>query len=468
MNYRNRQFRTIGPSIQLLGAAALFLLLSVPTAFAQRTPLKPGWNLFSPAQDVEAGRQVSAEAEKQLQMLNDRRVDEYLNRLGLKLAAKAPGEKFPYQFKGVNDLSINAFALPGGFLYVNRGTIEAADDEAQLAGVMAHEIAHAALRHGTNQASKAYLAQAPLAILGGVAGRSVAGVLAQVGAGFAADSVLLKYSRDAERQADLMGTQILYDTKYDPRAMMQFFEKLQAQGGSRMPQWLSSHPDTKNRINDVGGEIDRLGGVPSGAAADSPEFQSIRRYVSKLPQPIATTAAKGSGTTSTRQPERSSLPSTRLQEYENDLVQLRRPDNWAPLESSGQVMLAPEGGILKAGQGNALAYGMIIDVFSPRAGKSRRFDLQEATDQLIQSLQQPDPNLRVTKAGVERRVDGQRALSTFVRSESPLGGTETDWLVTVLRPEGLVFFVGVAPEREFADYQRALEAIVNSVRFVNK
>ena len=147
-------------------------------------------------------------------MLNNRRVDDYLNRLGKKLAAVAPGEKYPYQFKCVNDASINAFALPGGFLYINRGTIEAADNEAELAGVIGHEIGHVALRHGTNQASKSYLAQAPLAILGAFMGNnSVAAILAQIGTSFAANSILLKYSRDDERQSDLMGAQILYDTE---------------------------------------------------------------------------------------------------------------------------------------------------------------------------------------------------------------------------------------------------------------
>src|SRR5262249_31347347 len=159
----------------------------------------------------------------------------------------------------VNDKAINAFALPGGFVYVNRGAIEAADNEAQIAGVMAHEIGHVVLRHGTNQASKAYVAQAPLAILGGALGsRSIGGVLGQLGISFAASSMLLKYSRDAESQADLMGTQILYDTGYDPRAMVEFFEKIQAESKGRAVQFLSDHPNPDNRISNVQHEIQRL------------------------------------------------------------------------------------------------------------------------------------------------------------------------------------------------------------------
>jgi len=207
---------------------ALLALVLTPLAWAQRTQLKPGWNMFSAQQDVQVGQQVSSEAEQQVPMLNDARVDNYLNTLGRTLASRAPGEKFPYQYKCVNDRAINAFALPGGFVYINRGVIESADNEAQLAGVMAHETAHVALRHGTNQATKAYIAQVPLAILGGALGNknSVAAVLTQIGAGFATNSLLLKYSRTAESQADEMGTQILYDSGYDPHAMAQFFEKI--------------------------------------------------------------------------------------------------------------------------------------------------------------------------------------------------------------------------------------------------
>jgi predicted Zn-dependent protease len=291
-------------------------------------------------------------------------VDGYLNSLGRRLAEKAPGEKYPYQFKGVNDMSINAFALPGGFLYVNRGTIEAAENEAQLAGVMGHEIGHVALRHGTNQATKAYAWQLPLAAVGGVVGsNSLAGVLAQLGAGFAVNSVLLKYSRDAERQADLVGTQILYDNRYDPRAMAQFFEKIEAEGkGGRPPQFLSSHPNPENRMQSVLKETEKLGGLPANYKSDSAEFQEIKRYIRSLPP-----APKGG---SQRQPSRQEQgrlqkpprPSDRLQTYSGELLQLSHPDNWRVYGQGHSQTLAPEGGIVGD---QALGYGVIISVLSP-------------------------------------------------------------------------------------------------------
>ena len=155
--------------------------------------------------------------------------------------------------------------FPGGFIYINRGIIELADREAELAGVIAHEIGHVALRHGTNQASKAYIAQAPLAILGGLfgGGGGVGSILTQLGIGFGANSIFLKFSRDAERQADLVGAQILYDAGYDPTGMAEFFEKMEAEGGGRASEFFSSHPNPGNRLEDVADEIQRLGERPA-------------------------------------------------------------------------------------------------------------------------------------------------------------------------------------------------------------
>jgi predicted Zn-dependent protease len=260
--------------------AALLALLLVPMARAQRTPLKPGWNMFSAQQDVELGQQVAYQAERQLPLLNDSRVDDYLNTLGRRLASHAPGPRFPYRYRMVDDRTINAFALPGGPVYINRGVIEAAENEAQLAGVMAHETAHVALRHGTNQASKAYLAQFPLAILGGVIRSPGIGMLAQLGGGFAANSLFLKYSRNAETQADILGAQMLYDSGYDPRALGQFFEIIQGRSRSRTSStFFSNHPNPENRAGRVNQEVQRLGGWSRNFANDSPEFQEIKRYL---------------------------------------------------------------------------------------------------------------------------------------------------------------------------------------------
>src|SRR5437588_3152050 len=278
MSLRNSRLLTI------LGLT--FILALAVYGADTRTRLKPGINLFSTKDDISMGRESAKEAERQLQILNDRQATSYIDSLGRQLASHAPGEKYPYQFKIVNDTAINAFALPGGFVYVNRGAIAAADAENQIAGVMAHEIGHVVLRHGTNQVSKAYLAQAPLSILGGMLGsNSIGGVLAQLGVGLGLNSLFLKYSRDAESQADLMGTQILHDSGYDPRGMVEFFEKIQAESKGRAVEFFSDHPNPENRISNVQHEIERLSGAPLNARRDSPDFHTAKNLLAGLPVP---------------------------------------------------------------------------------------------------------------------------------------------------------------------------------------
>jgi len=444
---------------------ALTLALALSAHADSRTQLKPGWNLFSPEQDVDMGREVAKQADRELSILNDRQATTYIDALGKQLAAHAPGgEKYPFQFKIVNDKAINAFALPGGFVYINRGAIEAADNEAQIAGVMAHEIGHVVLRHGTNQVSKAYLAQAPLSILGGVLGsNSVGSVLAQLGVGFAANSILLKYSRDAERQADLMGTQTLYDTGYDPKAMVQFFEKIQAESKGRASEFFSDHPNPENRISSVQHEIEKLGGMPPRARSDSPDFHEIKSKLAGMPAPPkAGTKAATNGRPSDNRNGKPDLPSTRYATYNGRDLQFRYPDNWHQYGQGSAMTLAPDGGIINNG---ALAYGMMIATFEPHYDRQGQISLEEATDQLVDELRRSNPNMRVMRSHERTRVGRERGLSTELSNDSPAGGRETDWIVTVLRPDGMLYyFVGVATNREFSSYNRAFEDVIDSVR----
>src|SRR3982751_2207549 len=206
--------RTKGDNMaQKLTRSLLVLMIVCTAAVADaQTKIKSGFNLFSPEQDVEVGQQSAAEAEQQLPILNDAQINSYVNQIGQRLAAHAGGPQFQYRFRVVNQADINAFALPGGFIYVNRGVLDNARNEGELAGVVAHEISHVALRHGTHQASKAYLAQAGISILGGIlgghVGQGTAQVINAVG-GFGLNALFLKYSRDAETEADVRGSQIL-------------------------------------------------------------------------------------------------------------------------------------------------------------------------------------------------------------------------------------------------------------------
>jgi predicted Zn-dependent protease len=269
---------------RFLAAACLLTLFALQAAAADRPQIKPGFNLFSRQQDVDLGRQAAAQTDRQLPIVGDAFLENYINRLGRRLAGYSQAPDFPYTFKMVRDKNINAFALPGGPVYVNTGTTAAADNEAELAGVLAHEISHVALRHATNNASKAMLAQFPLAILGGMTrSGSALSQLARMGLGFGANSVLLKYSRDAERQADLEGARILYDAGYNPDLMAVFFQKLEAKDRGGSIQFLSDHPNPGNRVQAVRQEEARLG-PPKPWVNDTEDFQQAKELVSSINQ----------------------------------------------------------------------------------------------------------------------------------------------------------------------------------------
>jgi hypothetical protein len=328
---------------------------------------------------------------------------------------------------------------------------------------MAHEIAHVVLRHGTNQVSKAYLAQAPLSILGGVLGsNSVGAVLAQLGIGFAANSILLKYSRDAERQADLMGTQILYDSRYDPKAMVQFFEKIQAGSKGRGAEFFSDHPNPENRIPSVQREIEKLGGMPARARAGSPDFREIKNKMAGMPAPPKAGTRAANGRPSGNRNGKPDLPSTRSATFKGRDLQFRYPDNWREYGQGSAMTFAPDGGIING----ALAYGMMIATFEPHYDGQGQISLEKATDQLLDELRRSNPKMRITRSHERIRIGGQRGLSTELSNESPAGGRETDWLVTVLRRDGILYyFAGVAPNTDFNRYNRAFENIFDTVRF---
>src|SRR5438045_6065648 len=221
--------------------ASVFVAFLAVAMWAQGpTQFHPGFNLFSKQQDVQLGQENAAQVRKQLPVIKDPVLSDYVTRVGKRLmsAREAQESGFPITFEVVADPSINAFALPGGPMFINTGLLKAVDNEAQLAGVMGHEMSHVILRHGTNQASKAQLIQLPAVLGGQMAGGSMLGKLTQVGIGLGANSVLLKFSRSAESQADLMGSHLMAESGYDPMAMARFFEKLSSQGGSRGLQFL--------------------------------------------------------------------------------------------------------------------------------------------------------------------------------------------------------------------------------------
>jgi predicted Zn-dependent protease len=237
------------------------------------------FNLFSPEQDVELGGASAAEIERQSVVLDDERVTRYVQRLGDKIAASAPGYRFRYKFVVVDSPETNAFALPGGYVFVNSGAIEAARNEGELAGVLAHEISHVVLRHGTNQASKAYVAKSATRLIDAALGgakddvRRFAHSLGLEGPG----RLFLKFNRDAELQADVEGARLMAAAGYDPRDMASFFESLDENEGNtaKAPEIAGDHPRPAQRAAAIDKLLPTLE-VSALPVHDTAEFRQMK------------------------------------------------------------------------------------------------------------------------------------------------------------------------------------------------
>jgi predicted Zn-dependent protease len=437
---------------------ALLVAVSFAPGCAARNPgdpLKPGFNLFSKEQDIQLGREAAAQVRQQVDIVDNRNLQNYVARIGERLASQQGADNYPYSFTLVNDPSINAFALPGGPTFLHTGLIKAADNEGQLAGVMAHEIAHVALRHGTNQASKANLIQLPAMIAGGLAGGGILGQLAQLGIGLGANSVLLKYSRDAERQADALGARLMAQAGYNPIEMARFFEKLAAEGGSRGPQFLSSHPDPGDRMRLVEAELRTFPRAEYGY--QSGQFQQAKSQISGLPAPDRSSADRAMNSPGV--PAQGGMRSLNGRYFN-----LSYPDAWQAFgdNNSAMVTIAPRQGLVQDNRGNTqVGYGAIVSYFSPRSGRN----LRSATQELIQDLRAANPTMETGGGQRNVRVDGHQGMVTMLSSSSPFGGREVDAVLTVARPEGLFYMVFIAPERDFNQLQSTFDQMVRSIRF---
>jgi Zn-dependent protease with chaperone function len=439
-------------------ALVIFVWLALPLGSVwavERVQFKPGFNLFSPQQDVQVGKENAAQVEKQMPMLDDPQVLQYVDSLGKKLASYAPNNRAEYawQFKIVNSTEINAFALPGGFVYVNRGAIEAAEDEAQLAGVMAHESGHVVMRHGTRMATQALPLELLMGLLG--EGQSLAGQLARAGIGFGVNSLMLHNSRSAESQADEVGTYILYQAAYDPHAMAQFFQIIEKKYPQRTLQFFSDHPNPENRIKDVDAEIAKLG-PPRATQTDSPEFEAIKRRLAALPPP-----PKGQGVPkASAQPP--PAPSEHMLRFDGKVFTLSYPDNWQVQRSEDGVALFPAGGMVTGSEGEtAQAYGAAISSYRPQQGN---WGLVDGTQELLDSMRQSNPTLRVLQQ-TGMSLGGRSAVSTLLQNASPIEGQrETDHLITLRQGDHLLALIFIAPEGVFQSYRPTFDKMLESTK----
>jgi beta-barrel assembly-enhancing protease len=448
------------------------LLLLSPHLWARYNP-RPCKNAFTEQQEITEGQKAAQEVFKQMPVLPDSNpVSRYVQQLGMRLAAYAPGYKWPYNFHVVNVEDINAFALPGGSIFVNLGTIQAAETEAQLAGVMAHEISHVAQRHSTCNMTKQQMPSL-LAGLGqmaaGIALGGAAGAMVQQGIGLTAGLSFLRMSRDSEKQADLMGTDILYDAGYDPRALPQFFEVIQGKSGEGGAQFLSDHPNPGNRVGYVNDEIETL---PRRASykKTSAEFTRIKKIVAGMrpytAKQVASGAWKGQGGNA---PAPAASPLPRLTEsqwtpqgswqiLQGDGFTVSYPGNWKGLVSGASALVAPPGG---TGPQDAVGYGMLSGRFQP----PQLGETAAETDQLVAQLKQQNPQLNPGAASdvVVNQVRGRSLEAT--NSGAAGGGTERDWLVTLPESSGtLRYVVFVAPDADFNALRPTFERMLGTLK----
>ncbi len=491
----------------------------------------PAWARFEPvtcknsyavAEEISEGGKAAAEVYRAMPVLSDADpVTVYVQRLGAKLVGRAPvmpgvGQQWPFSFHVVASADINAFALPGGAVFVNLGTVQAAETEAQLAGVMAHEISHVVMRHSTCNLSK----QRKRSILYGIGaigsavvlGNGAAGALAQTGIGTVQGLDFLHMSRDYERQADLLGTGILYDSGYDPRGLPQFFETIQAKYGAGGAQLMSDHPNPGNRTEYVNAEIQTLP-ARSGSVVTTAEFKQVHALakgeqalsakevqagawrrsgqyasgpgagvggVAGVSSPVGGGGAgsvggrAGGSSGAAASDGAAAAPLSRAQmlvgggttSLRGARFAVRYSAGWTKSEdASGAVTLAPPGG----SGGFGLAYGATIDVDKVAGnGVTDEASLRAAVSALVTRLVSQNPGLSQAGSAKAMLVDGKRANSVELRGQSPVvdGGArlpERDLLVAVARGDGdLSYVVFVAPERDFAQIKPAFDAMLAS------
>ena len=453
-------------------------VVSVAGVLAQ-TLVKPPKNRYTPQQDVEIGREGAAEVRKQYPIIENEQIARYLTALGDRLVANAPPELkqpvYEYSFTPVNLKEINAFALPGGPMFVHRGMFDAAAEEGEVVGVMAHELSHVLLRHGTANASKAQnpwlqLGQLAGAVGGAVAGGGIGSMIAQ-GSQFGLGTLLLRYSREFEKQADLLGVQMMARAGYDPRALAHMFETIaresQASGGSG-PQWMSSHPDPGNRTAYITKEAEAL---TLGSPANTSQFTPIKAAFSSLPPAKSMgdlargkddstgTAAPSVGTPGQPVPR----PSAQYKDINGGKVfQASVPSDWTALASKTAIKVVPQNGYGQLNGQTIFSHGIEFGI--TQAGSR---NLQDATNTWLKAVAEDNPRLRLAGSQQATRISQRSAIVTPLSNPSPLGGQELIGVHTTFLADGsLFYYLTIVQEKDAAAFQNAFQRVGESIRLI--
>lgn len=487
------------------------LLLAQPLALmaqggaAPQLP-NPGATGMNRQQQQQLGLQAMGEVYKQMPVLPDSSPEtQYVQHLGRKLAAVIPADKsWPYQFHVIPAADINAFALPGGPIFVNLGTIQAADNEAELAGVIAHEMSHVYMQHSAKQAPKATVAQIIAGLAGAVLPQSGLGNLGRMGINIGAGTMLMKYSRADEAQADSVGAIIMYRAGYNPKSLADFFVKLEQKYGSGGIQILSDHPNPGNRqaaiqqqvrnwpqknyvtnsnefprVKQDAGKIKAYSAQEIANGAKSGTWEQQNRKNNVVPASVPTSSNQGSGAGSgaaggsgagsgsgtgedaTDVAFKQVQPSDKFVQHEGQGVTISYPDNWKVTGDQNTTIIAPPSGATETG----IAYGVVLGTRPDSGGSS----LDDATQQVAQGLTQDNPGMKIS--GEVRKVDvnGMQGRSLELLGNSPLqlNGKplpERDLLITLPRPQGGLFYVVlISTDRDHdklhPTYQKMLDSL---------
>ena len=460
---------------RIAAVAGVGVLLSV-VAMGGQAVITPPDNKYTPAEDVELGRNAAEEVEQQLPLLRDREVTSFVSETGRRLVDAIPEElrhsEFRYAFQVVNVKEINAFALPGGPMYVNRGMIAAAKTEGEVAGVMAHELSHVVLRHGTAQATKATKYEIGTllgAVVGSIIGGNVGSAVAQ-GTQFGLGTAFLRFSREFERQADLLGSHIMAAAGYSPTEMASMFKTIEEQGGSGGPQWLSSHPDPGDRYEDITREAQLV--EVRNPVRDTRGFAQAQAHLREMaPAPTTEAATRKAASRGPSpvpegrlEPDQVGPPSSAYTAYtEGGLFRVSVPSNWREMPSNNAVVFAPDGAYGHVGGQSVFTHGMEIGVTGHEA-----HDLRTATTEFIASLAGSNPNLGRPSRYDQVTIGGRQGLQTVISNMSDATGRQERIAVfTVLLGDASLFHaLGVAPHDRFSDYEGTFRRVVRSIQIM--
>jgi peptidase M48-like protein len=476
----------------LLAGAATFVPI-VPVAGAQgaikRTP--SGFNLFTAQQDLEIGRQSAAEIERQVTLVTTARTNQYLGSIIALLAPQLPGSAYLFQVRAINSAEVNLLALPGGQIFVTGGLLSLTRSEAEVAGVLAHAMAHIALRHGTARASRAYLSKAGLSALGALGGSDVAQRIVNATGGFGTNAVFLRFTRTDEYEADALGAELMSKAGYDPVASAAILATLRREKARpAIERYNNSHPpiaDRESRIRNLSNILRHGRSEIVGGFARMRWRMPVVASLPAVPEmKVSTGAVELRATPAVPEMPAPSLQFMRFSKPDAP-IEIDHPANWDAHQSGMAMSFVPSGGVVESEDGAPnLLQGMIVNYYEPFEGDVERWNkslernyapfqdrsrprgiLEDATDDIVRQIIDANAWLKApARSARPQEGDGMRGYAVRLSGRSPLTGKmERVTVYTRALPDDHVLYLAcVAGGRTAASVERACTRMLVSLR----